>query len=58
MLSLAESHNYISQNENQFYKSTKVFFKPVTSYNKYQYSTPDFFRVDEKSRLVLNMCRA
>lgn len=43
---LAENRNYISQNENQFYTSNKIFYKPSTSYNKYSYSTPDYFRVD------------
>ena len=50
---LSENRNYISQNENQFYKSNKIFYKPTTSYNKYSYSTPDYFRVDEKA-LELN----
>ncbi|CDW77658.1 UNKNOWN [Stylonychia lemnae] len=45
---LAENHNYISQNENQYYKSEKTFFKPNSSQHKYPYSTPDFLRVDEK----------
>jgi hypothetical protein len=46
---LNENRNYISQNENAFYKSEKIFFKPSTGgFNKYSYSTPDYFRVDEK----------
>lgn len=49
---LAENRNYISQNENEFYKSNKIFYKPSTSYNKYSYSTPDYFRVDQKSKII------
>jgi len=35
---LAENHNYVSQNENLYYKSNKIFYKPSTSPHDYQYS--------------------
>ena len=46
---MSEFRNYISKNENEFYSSAKVFFKPTTSYNKYSFSTPDYFRVSARN---------
>ena len=44
-----EFRSYISKNENEFYSSSKVFFKPTTSFNKYSFSTPDYFRVSARN---------
>jgi hypothetical protein len=52
VLPLAEFRNYISQNENAFYKSNKIFFKPYASFQKYQYSTPDYLRPLEKQGIL------
>lgn len=49
--SLNENRNYISQPENEYYKSNKIFFKPPATFNaKYSFSTPDYMRVDEQSK--------
>jgi hypothetical protein len=44
---IPEYRNYISQNENVFYNSSKIFFKPNNSVAKYSFSTPDYFRVTQ-----------
>eukprot|EP00347_Sterkiella_histriomuscorum_P005042 403358124 len=54
-IALVESHNYISQHENEFYKNSKLFYKPLQNQDKYQFSTPDFLRVSKEDRSLERM---
>ncbi|CDW85700.1 UNKNOWN [Stylonychia lemnae] len=52
LVPLVENHNYISQPENDFYKNTKIFFKPQQNAQKYHFCTPDYLRVNRDARMT------
>jgi len=52
---VAETQNYITQNENNYFGSKKLFYKPDASYSKYHYSTPSFLRMLEKPSKIMQV---